>query len=284
MLSFINSIILGVVEGVTEFLPVSSTGHLTIAEKLMHLPIDDPGLTAYTAIIQVGAMLAAIIYFWKDIVRIVAGWFTGLGNKAKRGADYNMGWAVIAGTMVTVVIGLLGKDLITGPLRSRWVVAGGLILWSFAMFWADRYEARTPQSEKKTLDDITWKHGLILGFMQCLALVPGVSRSGATIVGGLGVAGLDRLAATKLSFYLGIPALVGAGIYEAASEFSHVSNTVGWGVTGVGTLVSFIVAYASIAWLLKFVASNTFTSFVIYRIVAGLAIIGLLLGGVVTAQ
>ena len=109
MLSFINSIILGVVEGVTEFLPVSSTGHLTIAEKLMHLPIDDPGLTAYTAIIQVGAMLAAIIYFWKDIVRIVAGWFTGLGNKAKRGADYNMGWAVIAGTMVTVVIGLLGK-------------------------------------------------------------------------------------------------------------------------------------------------------------------------------
>lgn len=284
MLGWINSIVLGVVEGVTEFLPVSSTGHLTIAEKLMHLPIDDKGITAYTAIIQVGAMIAAIIYFWSDIVRIVVGWFKGLTNKDARGADYNMGWAVIAGTFVTGVIGLLGKDLITGPLRSMWVVALALIIWSGAMFWADRYEAKVPDGQKATLDDITWKHGLILGLMQCLALIPGISRSGATIVGGLGVAKLDRVAATKLSFFLGIPALCAAGLFEAASAFGDVSSTVGWGVTGVGTLVSFVVAYASIAWLLKFVASNTFTSFVVYRIVAGLAIIGLLLGNVITAQ
>lgn len=283
-MTWLQSIILGLVEGVTEFLPVSSTGHLTIAEKLMHMSIDDKGVTAYTAIIQVGAMIAAIIYFWKDIVRIVVGWFKGLTNKEARGADYNMGWAVIAGTFVTGVVGLLGKDLITGPLRSMWVVAGALIIWSLALLWGDRVDATTPKRSKMTLDQVNWKHGLILGAMQCLALIPGVSRSGATIVGGLGVAKLDRVAATKLSFFLGIPALCAAGLFEAASAAKDISSTVGWGPTAVGTVVSFVVAYASIAWLLKFVASNNFKSFVIYRIIAGLAVIGLLVAGVITAN
>lgn len=283
MLSWLDAIILGVVEGVTEFLPVSSTGHLTIVEKLMGKQIDDPGLTAFTAIIQVGAIFAAILYFWKDIVRIVAGWFKGLRNADERGADYNMGWAVIVGTAITGVIGFACKDLITGPLRSMWVVAAGLILWSAAMWWGDKVEASRPSRAKSSLDEITWKDGAILGLMQCLALIPGVSRSGATIVGGLGIAKLDRLAATKLSFYLGIPALCAAGLFEAVSEASHVSATVGWGVTAIGIIVSFVVAYASIAWLLKFVASNSFTSFVIYRVIAGLAIIGLLVAGVITA-
>lgn len=277
-----QSIILGVVEGVTEFLPVSSTGHLTITEKLMGLPIDDPGITAYTAIIQIGAILAAVIYFWGDIWRILTAWVGGLRNKTKRDSDYNMGWAVVVGTIITATVALLGKDLITGSLRSMWVVATGLIVWSFAMFAADRYSAKLDSSKQRTLESITWKDGALLGLVQCLSLVPGVSRSGATIVGGL-FSGLDRLAATKLSFYLGIPALVAAGVYEAASEFSHVSETIGWGVVVIGAVVSFFVAYASIAWLLKFVASNTFTSFVIYRILVGLAIIGLLAGGVITA-
>lgn len=277
-----ESIILGIVEGVTEFLPVSSTGHLTIVEKLMGMPIEDPGITAYTAIIQIGAILAAVIYFWGDIVRIVKAWFAGLRNESRRDGDYNMGWAVIVGTVITAGVALLGENLITGALRSMWVVATGLIVWSFAMFAADRYSAKLDDSKKRSLDSITWKDGALLGLVQCFSLAPGVSRSGATIVGGL-FSGLDRLAATKLSFYLGIPALTAAGIYQALTEGPQVGQTVGWGITILGMVVSFVVAYASIAWLLKFVASNTFTSFVIYRIVVGLAIIGLLLGGVITA-
>lgn len=278
-----ESIILGIVEGVTEFLPVSSTGHLTITEKLMGMPIDDPGVTAYTAIIQIGAILAAVWYFREDIVRIATAFIKGLGNKSARDADYNMGWAVVVGTVITASVALLGENLITGALRSMWVVAAGLIVWSFAMFAADRHSAKLSESQKRGLETITWKDGAILGLVQCLSLMPGVSRSGATITGGL-FSGLDRVAATKLSFYLGIPALVAAGIYQAATEASAVGATVGWGVTLIGTVVSFFVAYASIAWLLKFVASNTFTSFVIYRIVVGLAILGLLFGGVITAN
>ena len=186
-------------------------------------------------------------------------WFAGLRQESRRDADYNMGWAVIVGTVITAGVALLGENLITGALRSMWVVAIGLIVWSVAMFAADRYSARLDDSRKRSLDSITWKDGALLGLVQCISLAPGVSRSGATIVGGL-FSGLDRVAATKLSFYLGIPALTAAGIFQAATEF-----------------------YASIAWLLKFVATNTFTSFVVYRVVVGVAIIGLLLGGVITA-
>ncbi|MGO4956664.1 undecaprenyl-diphosphate phosphatase [Luteococcus sp. Sow4_B9] len=278
-----QSIILGIVEGVTEYLPVSSTGHLTITEKLMGMRIDDPGVTAYTAIIQIGAILAAILYFREDIIRIATAFLKGLGNKDARDADYNMGWAVVVGTVITAGVALLGESLITGALRSMWVVATGLIVWSFFMFAADRYSAKLPQEQKRGLETITWKDGAILGLVQCLSLVPGVSRSGATITGGL-FSGLDRVAATKLSFYLGIPALVAAGVYQAVTEGGAVAATVGWGVTLIGTVVSFFVAYASIAWLLKYVASNSFTAFVIYRIVVGLAIFGMLFGGVITAN
>lgn len=282
MLNWWESIILGVVEGVTEFLPVSSTGHLTIVEKLMNKPIDDPGLTAFTAIIQSGAILAAVLYFWKDIARIAGAWIAGATNKDKRGADYNMGWAVIVGTLITGVIGFLGKDLITGAFRSLWFVAGGLLLWSVAMFLGDRHEQNTAGEQKVGLDEITWKDGAILGLVQCLSLVPGVSRSGATIVGGL-FKGLDRVAATKLSFYLGIPALLAAGLFEVITEAPHVSQGVGWGMTLLATVVSFVVAYASIAWLLRFVATNNFTAFVIYRIGLAAVIIMLLVGNVITA-
>ena len=282
MLNWWESVLLGIVEGVTEFLPVSSTGHLTIDEKLMNKPIDDPSLTAFTAIIQMGAILAAVMYFWKDIVRIVVGWFAGVREASKRGPDYNMGWAVIVGTLITGVIGFLGKDLITGAFRSLWVVVGGLILWSIAMYLGDRHSANTPDAEKGGLEQITWKDGAILGLVQCLALVPGVSRSGATIVGGL-FKGLDRLAATKLSFYLGIPALLAAGAFEMVTVAPEISAGVGWSMTLLATVVSFIVAYASIAWLLKFVASNNFTSFVVYRLALAAVIVMLLVGKVITA-
>lgn len=278
MLEWWESVILGIVEGVTEFLPISSTGHLTVAEKLMGLPINDPSVTAYTAIIQVGAMAASIVYFWSDIMRIAGAWFAGLADKDRRGPDFQLGWAVIAGFSVTAVVALLLKDLIEGPLRSLWFVVGGLILWSIPMFIGDRVG-----KQNRGEDSITWKDGAILGIIQCLSLVPGVSRSGATITGGLFL-GIDRVTATRMSFFLGIPTLVAAGLYQGVSAASDIAapGGIGWVATIIGIIVSFVVAYASIAWLLKFVSTNDFTAFVIYRVVIGLVIGGLLLGNVIS--
>ena len=278
MLEWWQSVILGVVEGVTEFLPISSTGHLTVVEKLMGLPINDPSVTAYTAIIQIGAMVASIVYFWSDIIRIAGAWFAGLADKAKRGPDFQLGWAVIAGFTVTAVVALLLKDLVEGPLRSLWFVVGGLLLWSVPMFIGDRVG-----KQNRGEDSITWKDGAILGLIQCLSLVPGVSRSGATITGGLFL-GIDRITATRMSFFLGIPTLVAAGMFQAATSASSIAapGGIGWIATIIGIVVSFVVAYASIAWLLKFVATNDFTAFVIYRVVVGLVIGGLLLANVIS--
>ncbi|TBT84392.1 undecaprenyl-diphosphate phosphatase [Propioniciclava sinopodophylli] len=273
-----QSVILGVVEGVTEFLPISSTGHLTVVEKLMGLPINDPSVTAYTAIIQIGAMVASIVYFWSDIIRIAGAWFAGLADKAKRGPDFQLGWAVIAGFTVTAVVALLLRDLVEGPLRSLWFVVGGLLLWSVPMFIGDRVG-----KQNRGEDSITWKDGAILGLIQCLSLVPGVSRSGATITGGLFL-GIDRITATRMSFFLGIPTLVAAGMFQAATSASSIAapGGIGWVATIIGIVVSFVVAYASIAWLLKFVATNDFTAFVIYRVIVGLVIGGLLLANVIS--
>lgn len=277
MISWWQSIVLGIVEGITEFLPISSTGHLTVTEKLMGIPIDDPSVTAYTAIIQVGAMVASIIYFWGDIVRFATAWFKGLRDSASRGPDYRMGWAIIAGFIPTATIALLLEPLITGPLRSMWAVVAGLIGWSVVMFIGDRVGKQNRGEETITVRD-----GIILGTLQSLALVPGVSRSGATITGGL-LLGLDRVAATRMSFFLGIPTLVASGLYQAVKEAKHIADGVGWGSTILGTVVSGVVAYASIAWLLRYVSKNNFTGFIIYRVALGLVIAGLLAAGVISA-
>lgn len=280
MLEWWQSIILGIVEGVTEFLPISSTGHLTVAENLMGFAVNDPTVTAYTAIIQVGAMIASIVYFWSDIVRIARAWFAGLANKdARTDPDYQLGWAVIVGFVATAVVALALKDLIEGPLRSLWFVVAGLLLWSIVMFAGDRFG-----KQERGEHSITWKDGLILGLVQSIALVPGVSRSGATISGAL-LMGIDRVTATRMSFFLGIPTLIAAGGLQAVQEASAIGapGGVGWVATIIGTVVSFVVAYASIAWLLKFVATNDFRGFVIYRVVLGLLIAGLLLGNVIQA-
>ena len=279
------SIILGVVEGVTEFLPISSTGHLTITEKLMGLGIDSADVTAFTAVIQVGAILAAILYFWKDIVRLAVGWFSGLFKKEKRGTDYRLGWAVIVGSIPIGIVGLAFREFISTTLRSLWVVAGALILWSVVLWIADRYSARLGSSARAMLRDessLTVVDALIIGCTQCIALVPGVSRSGATISAAL-LRGIDRTTATRWSFFLGIPALTLSGALQAVTAFDDISAGIGWGPTIVATIVSFGVAYASIAWLLRFVASNRFTLFIVYRILLGLAVIALIVFGVVTA-
>ena len=284
-MGWLTSILLGIIEGITEFLPVSSTGHLTVAEKLLNLGIDAPDVVAFTAIIQVGAILAAIVYFWKDIVRLAVGWFRGLFSAAKRGTDYRLGWAVIIGSIPIGVVGLAFSHFIETALRSLWIVAAALIGWSVVLWIADRYSARLAQGARSKLRDessLTIVDALIIGTTQCLALVPGVSRSGATISAAL-LRGIDRTTATRWSFFLGIPALTLSGLYQAATQYDQIAAGVGWGPTAVALVVSFVVAFATIAWLLRFVASNRFTVFIVYRVLAGLAIIGLLVFSVVQA-
>jgi undecaprenyl-diphosphatase len=272
-ISILDSLVLGVVEGLTEFLPVSSTGHLTIAEKVLGLSIDNKGVTAYTAIIQMGAIAAVVVFFVKDILRIISAWGRGLVKAEVRGSfDYRFGWFVIWGSLPIAVIGFLARDLVSGSLRSLWVVGIALIAWSGVMVLAEARATQVRHERQTTLVDV-----LVMGFVQCIALVPGVSRSGATISAGL-LRGLDRVAATRLSFFLSIPALVGAGLYELKDA---VKESVPVGPLIVGTVVSFLVAYLTIAWLLRFVAGHKITLFVPYRVALGALLLILLATGVV---
>ncbi|MBK6874315.1 MAG: undecaprenyl-diphosphate phosphatase [Kineosporiaceae bacterium] len=274
-LGYVDAVILGIVEGLTEFLPVSSTGHLTIAEKLLGQPVDDPAVTAFTAIIQFGAIVATFLYFRADFARLIGAWVRGLRSPEHRtDRDYQFAWYVIAGSTPIVVAALALKDLIEGPLRSLWVVAGALIAWSAVMYLAEK-RGRQKYGE----GDLTLRQVVVIGLAQCIALVPGVSRSGATISAGL-LQDVDRVTATRLSFFLAIPALTGAGLYTLKDIDTSV---VGWGPLAVGTLVSFVVAYASIAWLLQFVAKHPITVFVGYRIVLGAAVMVALAAGWLSA-
>ena len=282
-LSYLDALILGIVEGLTEFLPVSSTGHLTITEKLLGLTVDDPGVTAYTAVIQLGAIFATLLYFRKDIVRLLVAWGSGLTSaQARTHHDYQLAWAVIVGSIPVGIVGFAAKDLISGGLRSLWVVAVALIAWSAVMWFAEsRHAMLTDKGLERGEGQVTLKDGLVIGLVQCASLVPGVSRSGATISAGL-FRGLDRLTATRLSFFMAIPALTAAGIFELLSETDHL-KLLGVGPIILGVVVSFVVAYASIAWLLKFVSSNKITAFVWYRIALGVVLLVVLGAGWMTA-
>ncbi|MFJ9813185.1 undecaprenyl-diphosphate phosphatase [Streptomyces sp. NPDC101158] len=268
--------ILGIVEGITEFLPISSTGHLKIAEGLMGIPVDDPAVVGFSAVIQVGAIAAVLVYFSKDIARIVTAWVRGLADKEQRyHHDYKFAWWIIFATAPIVVVGLAAKPLIDGPLASLWVVAVSLLVGSGVMWAADRMGRH-----KRGEDDTDLRDTMLVGSAQILALLfPGFSRSGATMSTAL-MLDLDRVAATRLSFYLGIPALTGAGIYELKDA---VGTGAGAAPLVVGTAVSFGVAYASIAWLLKYVARHSFNAFVVYRVVVGVLLLGLLATGVLSA-
>ncbi len=272
-----HAVLLGVIEGITEFLPISSTGHLTIVEKLLGYQIDDPGVTAFTAIIQVGAVLATVLYLRRDIHRVGIAWFRGLVSKKQRNNDYKFGWAVLVGSLPIGIVGLLFKDEIEGVLRSLWVVAFALLGWTAVMWVADTYGSRT-RGEKST----TWRDTLVIGFVQCLALVPGVSRSGATMSAGL-LRGFDRVTVMRLSFFLSIPALVAAAILQTISHYEAIDDSIGWIPTILATSVTFIVAYVTVDWLLKFVAKHTYSIFIWYRLVLGVVLIVLLSTGVIEA-
>src|SRR5689334_20505802 len=182
-LSYLDAVILGVVEGLTEYLPVSSTGHLTITEQLLGLKVDDAAVTAYTAVIQLGAIAATLLYFFRDIVRFAVAWFRGLGSaEARRDPDYGLAWAVVIGSIPVGIVGFVFRDLISGALRSLWVVAAALVLWSAVMVAAERihthYESRGVVRGEHSVRPVD---GLVIGLVQCFSLIPGVSRSGATI-------------------------------------------------------------------------------------------------------
>lgn len=277
-MNLLEAVLLGAVEGLTEFLPVSSTGHLTILERVLGYSTDDPDVTAFTAIIQVGAVLATLLYFRDDFRRIVFALVRGAFRPGWRAdPDWRFGWAVVLGSVPIGIVGLAFKDQIETTLRSLWFVGSALILWSGAMRYADR-----TATQKRHEEDVTWRDTLIIGVTQCLALVPGVSRSGATMSAGL-LRGLDRVTVTRLSFFLSVPALTAAGGQQAVSQAGAISAGVGWPATLTATVVSFTVAYLAVSWLLRFISRHSYTVFIVYRVALGALVLLLVGSGVLTA-
>ncbi|MEU7018032.1 undecaprenyl-diphosphate phosphatase [Streptomyces sp. NPDC046385] len=270
-MSWFESFILGLVQGLTEFLPISSSAHLRLTAAFAGW--EDPG-AAFTAITQIGTETAVLIYFRKDIARIVSAWFRSLFDKSMRSDhDAQMGWLVIVGSLPIGILGVTFKDQIEGPFRDLRLIATTLIVMGIVLGIADRLAARDEIGgrhrairERKSLKELGVRDGLIFGFCQAMALIPGVSRSGATISGGLFM-GYTREAAARYSFLLAIPAVLASGVFELkdAGE-GHVS----WGPTIFATIIAFGVGYAVIAWFMKFITTKSFMPFVIYRIALGI--------------
>jgi undecaprenyl-diphosphatase len=259
---YLQAIFLGVLQGLTEFLPISSSAHLRIFPEFFGW--EDPG-AAFTAVIQIGTELAVLIFFRKDIWRIASMWLKSLVKPEYRGhLDARMGWYIIIGTLPIVILGILLKDVIENEFRSLYLIATMLIVMGIVLGIADHIGSR-----ERTLKQMNIRHAGLLGAAQALALVPGVSRSGATISAGL-LRDLDRVTATRLSFLLGIPALVGAGAYELKDATKGDASTT---AVALATVVAFVVAYASIAFLLRFVSSHKISAFAPYRIALGTVVI-----------
>jgi undecaprenyl-diphosphatase len=273
VIDLIKAVVLGVLQGLTEFLPISSSAHLRIFPELFGW--GDPG-AAFTAVIQIGTELAVLIYFRHDIWRIGSAWVRSLFQPEWRGSlDARMGWFIIVGSLPIVVLGVLLKDLIERDFRNLWVIGTTLIVLGVVLGIADRVSRND-----RTINKITLRDAVLMGFAQAMALVPGVSRSGATISMGRFL-GYEREAATRYAFLLAIPAVIGAGLFELR-EIPHGDNAYGWGPTITATVVSFVVGYAAIAWLLRYVSTRSYTPFVIYRVALGAATLLLLTTGVLT--
>ena len=268
-----EAIILGIIQGLTEFIPISSSSNLRLAGEVFPNAID-PG-AMFTAITQIGTELAVLIYFRKDIARIISAWFVSLSNKNARNQDSKMGWLIIVGSVPIVVIGYLAQDLITTELRSLWIIATMMVVFGLVLGAADRFGGKT-----KELSELNVKHGILYGLAQSLALIPGVSRSGATIAMGRYL-GYSREAALRYSFLLALPAVFGSGFYQLQSALSENQVAVySLSETLVATVIAFAVGYLVIAWLLKFVTTKSFAPFIIYRVAFGSAVLVLLATGV----
>ncbi|SJN22086.1 Undecaprenyl-diphosphatase [Microbacterium esteraromaticum] len=272
----LEALILGVLQGLTEFLPISSSAHLRIFG--IFLPSgEDPG-AAFTAITQIGTEAAVVVFFWRDIVRIIRQWFRSLAGKAPRNdPDARMGWLIIIGSIPIVVLGLLFQDKIETVLRSLWLIAIMLIGFGILLGIADYMGAK-----KRKLDQLTYPHGVAYGFAQALALVPGVSRSGGTITMGLFL-GYERAAAARYAFLLAIPAVFGSGFYQLFKHWDDPNQHFGLGETFAATGIAFVIALGVIAFFMNWISKRSFLPFVIYRILLGTALIVLLATGTVPA-
>ena len=275
-MTWAQSIVLGTLQGLTEFLPISSSGHLRIASELMFG--GDAG-ASFTAVTQLGTEAAVLVFFARDIVRIIAAWFRGLFHADERGLDYRVGWYVIVATIPIGLIGFVFKEEIRTTGRNLWLVATVLILFSGVFWLAERYGVK-----RRSMEQLTLRDGLVMGAAQCLALVPGVSRSGATASAGLFL-GLQREAAFRFSFLLAIPAVTASGLFSLPDAFSPSGE--GMEASGpqllVATVIAFVVGYAAIAWLLKFVSHHSMNWFGLYRVALGVLVIVLLSTGVISA-
>lgn len=271
----LEAIILGLVQGLTEFLPISSSAHLRILGEF--LPnAQDPG-AAFTAITQIGTETAVVVFFWRDIVRIVSHWFASLfGRVPRHDPDARMGWLIIIGSIPIVVLGILFQDQIETVFRSLWIVATMLVVFGIILGLADWAGAK-----RRTLDQITVPHGILFGFAQALALIPGVSRSGGTITMGLFL-GYERAAAARYAFLLAIPAVFGSGFYQLFKSWGEPA-VYGPIETAAATLVAFVVAILVIAFFMQYISRHSFLPFVIYRILLGGTIFALLATGTIDA-
>ncbi|EYT50438.1 undecaprenyl-diphosphate phosphatase [Brachybacterium muris] len=284
-MSFIEAIILGIVQGLTEFLPISSSAHLRVVGELLE-PGQEPG-AAFTAIVQLGTETAVLIYFWNDITRIIGKWFKAVAGKIPHSdPDVRMGWMVIIGSIPIGVLGLLFEDQIDHGLRNLYITATMLILFGILLGVADRI---APQ--RKELKDLTVRDGILFGLAQALALIPGVSRSGGTITAGL-LMGYTRQAAARYAFLLAVPAVFASGFYKAAQEVPVLLTADGRAAAAaagepsllaiaVATLVSFAVGYVVIVWFMRLIENRSYMPFVLYRVVAGVLLLVLLITGVI---
>ena len=276
-MSWLQVVVLSILQGLTEFLPVSSSGHLAIASRVF---FDDDAGASFTAVSQLGTEAAVLVYFARDIVRIVKAWWAGVFDAVRRNADYWLGWWVIIGSIPIGVIGLLFKDQIRTGARNLWLVATALIVFSLVIAAAE-YAGR----QSRRVEQLTWKDSIIVGVAQCLALVPGVSRSGATISAGLFL-GMERELAARFGFLLAIPAVFASGLFSLPDAFAPVGE--GMAASGAqlltSTVIAFVVGFAAVAWFLRFLVRHSMYWFVGYRIALGVVVLVLLWTGVVAAS
>jgi undecaprenyl-diphosphatase len=276
VVSPLQAALYGVVQGLTEFLPISSTAHLRIVQAWLNPDVSQKGFTAFTAVIQLGTMAAVVLFFWRELLHVAMAWLRGLTDRSVRGTlEYRMGWYLILATIPVGVFGLIFKDQITSGARNLWVVAIAMITLALVLGLAERMGSRNRGEE-----DITTRDALVVGTGQALALVPGVSRSGATITAGL-FRGLDRVTAARFSFLLSVPAVVASGLFELKDVGEP--GAPGMGVTVVAAVISFGVGLASIAWLIRYISQHSTFVFIGYRIVLGVVLLGLLSGGALSA-
>jgi undecaprenyl-diphosphatase len=276
--NWIEAAFLGLVQGLTEFLPISSSAHLRIIGSFLPNAAD-PG-AAFTAITQLGTETAVIVFFWRDLVRIFRAWFGALRGRVPRNdPDARMGWLVILGSLPIIILGLLFQDQIESVLRSLWLVATMLIVFGLILAVADAVGR-----QQRDLTQLGYKHGMLFGLAQAMALIPGVSRSGGTITAGL-LMGYTREAAARYSFLLAIPAVFGSGLYQLYKVVAKdgVSGPYGLPETALATVIAFVVGYVIIGWFLKFVSTRSYRLFVWYRILLGMALYLLLGFNVISA-